>query len=1225
MKKTVVQQKKQKDEKNLSPNQRTGRKTTVSPARKSKSKSPEKKKKKKGGILSRFSPGRKRATTPEQNRGRQKASPERSTSKRGASPFRFRSKSRDNNGKVKNNGKRENQNRMKKHSDHSNSAEITVDREKLAKTELKLNAAADARRELSGEVEDHLSRGSATSAAKSKKSQRDDNKSLKSNERSAISSVSEKKESTFEKLRREREEKRARENKNSVGERDSIEGSDIISNSNSDDVSEMTDPTYATKRDERKKSPKRRNLDTVEETETSPSRNRNTSKNQWGADADADADEEDSYEEGSLRSKSPTSKGSKSTRDNGGRGSPFSKASKSRMSSKSTRGGDDERSFEENSFESKGRSGSPTSKGSKSRHSKNSKSEINGDGWNPETFSGTENFVATIDPFTKATKASKDPFDDPFYPSASNDDEPKQVYSFVYSEDDTELDRGGFSKDTMGGLSFDSADDDDTKKDNLSYATPSGQSEITEVVQNTSNRQMMLPPHEKPNSVRNAFLGIDEDSGAVTLNVSQNRSKASGRKEESSLRMGSLSQRALNRPKKSRGFLDDDGDAEVRDIDRRARYHSPRNSAADYSQKLDTGVSRSKSGSPEPGHRSPSFILNRRDGHKSRRSEKHDEKQRSFSPKQRFGMVRGKGDPIVAQERGRRREKIFEKSPKSKRQTSVRTFSPDKMKAALSYGYERNSSPTRVLARSAIRSPTHGFDRVSHEIAEKDSWFEKPTYNTLHIKSSPSSTKSKSSSTRSVFKAPQVFFGSPRAAPFKAHEVYDRRTDPVLASVAHIEDPIQRAGAMILSAAAIPIQAEMRKYLGIRHRENRTWAIVVVQAYFRRWKAELARYKYLYCITRIQAAFRGWLVRDTLEDKHYCATQIQKIARGYLATMRVYEDLYNITVVQSIARRRAAIKASEDRYRSICTIQALWRGLQCRRELSYLHWSAVKVQSVWRGYTAKLNYQFDIVDIIIVQSVVRRRAAMNLAKHMSTDRNYNAATTIQKYWRSYDCTMNYLHSVADILIAQSVVRRWIAQRYVKEYRVSLHYEMTMRIQMCVRSWQARTRVKKQRAARDIQKVWRGFWCYTDYVFTLTDIITVQKLIRGHQARTRASELSDQRTKEREHNAVVTIQKTWRGYTAQMEMLFTLVHIIIVQVRSNYQKYHETKSFSSLIIFILSFTECGPSSNCPNSIQASFDRISCGHKDSEELEYLQSQTQLYAQLLRYKDPDNSTPS
>ena len=821
--------------------------------------------------------------------------------------------------------------------------------------------------------------------------------------------------------------------------------------------------------------------------------------------------------------------------------SPRSKASKSKSSPGSN-------GFEEDSFamsksrsRSESRSISPTSRASRNQNS--SPEKKNGDDWNPD------NFVATIDPFTKA-KPSNDPFNDPFYPPASNEDEPKKMYSFVYSEDDAELERGGFSKDTMTGLSFDSADGGDVNnQDGISYKT---ESDTTEIIQNNevanqlrNSRKQLIPPNEKSDSVRSSFLGID-DSGAVTLNVgsprgAQNKGKIKGR----SPTVGSLTQKA--RTKKSRGFLDDDFYDEPGRIGN--KRPSPKNSQRESPRNI--YEARSTSTSPQNNAiRSPSYILDRRNKRKSIQKEK--ERKTSMQAKERYSIVRGESDPIVAQERGRRREQIL--SPQSKG-GSGRTFSPDKMRFALRT--DRSNSPTKELSRTRIRSPQRDVEREPKVIEEDESWFERPQFSTLHLKSPPSSRKSKSSSTRSAFKAPQVFFGSPREAAFKAHEVYDRRTDPVLASVSHIEDPIQRAGAMILSAAAIPIQAEMRKYLAIKHREDRTWSIVVLQAYFRRWKAELTRYKYLYCVTRIQAAFRGWLVRDTLKDKHYCATQIQKIGRGYLATMSVYEDLYNITVIQSIARRHIAMRAAEERYCSICKIQALWRGLQCRRELSYLHWSAIKVQSAWRGYTAKLNYQFDIVDIIICQSVIRRKHAFNLANSLRTEKEYTAATTIQRYWRSYDCTMNYLHSVADILIAQSVVRRWIAQRYVKEYRVTLHYEMAMRIQMCMRAWLSRTRVKKQRAARDIQKVWRGFWSYTDYVFTLSDIITVQKVVRGHMARKKTKMMAAERNVKRRYDSAVMIQKTWRGCSAQMEMLFNLVNIIIVQVSLMLSVHHST--------------------------------------------------------------------
>lgn len=1080
--------------KKLSPS-RSGAKTTISPGRRgslSSSGSPEKKKK--GGFLSRFSPGRKsKNNSPErQQRGREARKEDPQGRK---SPFRFRSRSRS-----KTRGKDDSSNSKNKRPERTkkNSGEIVVNKAKLAEHEKKMNRAAQRSRP---EVDDR-----SRASGKSTKSKHDHDA------KSAASSISEKKESTFEKLRREREEKKQIDDDRKKSEFEHS-GMEFISDENSDDVSEMTDPTYMTKRDEKRRSPVN-GLHTVKEDfysspENSPRSRKEESKGENKYD-DYRKEEEESLEFSQSRSRSE---------------SPNARSTKSKNSKISNH----------SEFSDKSRPG---------YKEKSPDDENDGNDWNPKTFPSEENFVATIDPFKKA-EPSKDPFDEPFYPSASND-EPKQMYSFVYSESDAELERGGFSKDTMTGLSFDS--EEETNNDGISFATPADRSDVTEIVQNSllanqrrSSRQMLPPGGEK--KVRDAFLGIDENSGAVTLNVSPNVAQPK-EQHRPVMSTGSLSQRALQRPKKSRGFLDHDYEEPGKIVKAATsttdtpQQRSPAQSP--YFRKLDQARNNSKSPERTLSH-SPSFIQGRRERKTTKKAA--SERYQQQSPQDNFDLSRGKSNPSVARERGRRRENIFDNSVEKK---VARTYSPDKMKFALNN--DRDGSPTKTLGGSRIRSPQkprrqrtpHGRDR------ERDSWFEKPQFSTNHLRS-PSNAIVPQQSTRSVFKAPAVFGSTPREGSFRAPEPYSRRTDPVLASVAHIEDPIQRAGAMILSAAAIPIQAEMRRYLAVKHREDRTWAIVVVQSYFRRWRAELHRYKHLYCVTRVQAAFRGWLVRDTLEDKHYCATQIQKIARGYLATMSVYEDLYNITVVQSIARRNIAIKEAEKRYRSIVTIQALWRGLQCKRELNYLHWSATKIQSAWRGYTAKLNYQFDIVDIIIVQSIVRRRAAIQLVRNMRNRKVNEAATTIQKYWRSYDCTMNYLHCIADILIAQSVVRRWIAIRHVNDYRDSLYFEMSMRIQMCVRSWLARTRVKKERAARAIQKTWRGFWCYSDYVFTLADIIVVQKTVRGHQARKRAAIMAQQRDEQRQRDSAIMIQKTWRGYTAQMEMLFTLVHIIIVQV------------------------------------------------------------------------------
>ena len=276
--------------------------------------------------------------------------------------------------------------------------------------------------------------------------------------------------------------------------------------------------------------------------------------------------------------------------------------------------------------------------------------------------------------------------------------------------------------------------------------------------------------------------------------------------------------------------------------------------------------------------------------------------------------------------------------------------------------------------------------------------------------------------------------------------------------------------------------------------------------------------------TKIQAVFRGWVARDTLEDEHYCATQLQRIVRGHIASVRVYKMLDEL-----------------------------------RR-----HQKATVIQSAWRMYSAQLSYQFDIVDIIIVQSVVRRKAACRKAAQLDHERRTLAATKIQSAWRSYDCTMSYLHTLADVLIAQSAVRRWMAMKAYPAFREQRYNDSATQIQRLVRGHLSRNQLmwyfsateiqtawrgyvarrdyqemQEYLAAVEIQRAWRGFQCFSDYVFTIADVVVAQRTARQWLAKRRVKAL-------REVKAATTIQAAFRGYSCHMAYLYSLVNVIIVQ-------------------------------------------------------------------------------
>ena len=161
------------------------------------------------------------------------------------------------------------------------------------------------------------------------------------------------------------------------------------------------------------------------------------------------------------------------------------------------------------------------------------------------------------------------------------------------------------------------------------------------------------------------------------------------------------------------------------------------------------------------------------------------------------------------------------------------------------------------------------------------------------------------------------------------------------------------------------------------------FAATEIQRCFRGWLARDTLEVDDFAATTIQRVYRGWWTRETMEVDKFCATEIQRIARGHLCRMNYIYDLYCITVAQSVCRRFLAFNKSAIRLANVLYIQAIYRGYRVRSELS--------------------------------QYVVEGQEEV-------------AATLIQTQWRSYDAQMNYINTLADILIVQSVVRRWLTLR-----------------------------------------------------------------------------------------------------------------------------------------------------------------------------------------------------
>lgn len=135
-----------------------------------------------------------------------------------------------------------------------------------------------------------------------------------------------------------------------------------------------------------------------------------------------------------------------------------------------------------------------------------------------------------------------------------------------------------------------------------------------------------------------------------------------------------------------------------------------------------------------------------------------------------------------------------------------------------------------------------------------------------------------------------------------------------------------------------------------------------------------------------------------------------------------------------------SINDAVDRLSSIIAIQSWWRGIKARDAIEEMDYSAVAIQSNWRRYLAQMSYQFDIIDIIIVQSVARRwqtrrelactriqcLARVMFAKARFREKSamqtlvtrHTSATKIQSCWRSYTAQVHMLISIVNVIVIQ---------------------------------------------------------------------------------------------------------------------------------------------------------------------------------------------------------------
>lgn len=275
-------------------------------------------------------------------------------------------------------------------------------------------------------------------------------------------------------------------------------------------------------------------------------------------------------------------------------------------------------------------------------------------------------------------------------------------------------------------------------------------------------------------------------------------------------------------------------------------------------------------------------------------------------------------------------------------------------------------------------------------------------------------------------------------------------------------------------------------------------ASIIIQSYWRRFWCFSNFIIALDCSIQIQAQVRGYLQRNKFMSQTSAAITIENAWR----CMQAKKAISQFSIVREVTNSGKEI--AKERARAAMKIQKVFRGSLCRNALK-VYLAAVLIQSHVRGKQARAAVRL-YISVCKIQAVWRgflpRRSYVT----------YVSARKIQATWRRYHPRQGFVNFVA----ARCIQNGW----------------------RCKNANQNASQLKKEfNAASLIQSVWRGFVCYTDFVFTLSDVVAAQRIVRGYLSRKKYYSII--RLNVEKSKRVVAIQRTYRGFQARQNYWYTL--------------------------------------------------------------------------------------
>ena len=266
-------------------------------------------------------------------------------------------------------------------------------------------------------------------------------------------------------------------------------------------------------------------------------------------------------------------------------------------------------------------------------------------------------------------------------------------------------------------------------------------------------------------------------------------------------------------------------------------------------------------------------------------------------------------------------------------------------------------------------------------------------------------------------------------------------------------------------AAALRLQAFYRGHLGRCEIYKRSRAAVTIQSNCRRFYCTIQFKVLVGNVVRLQSVVRRYIIQAyAARSLHQCIV-LQCLVRSRLArkqTSRLRDDRDNQAKIEFF-----------NQYSAAATLQANLRGHFVRAELQKLATSATTIQACWRSCFVVTRFRLNLIDIIIIQSLIRRWLVREQGLRLS-----KAAVIIQKSARKFSA----------LVFVNSIVQN--KSRHHQENRAALC------LQRNVRRVSARISFRRHTAAQMVQKTWRCYTVHVDFILAMISSIIIQAAVRG---------------------------------------------------------------------------------------------------------------------------------